>query len=101
MLYCIQIRSDNDQQVKFRMGTAKDRLNVQSNKGAEKVIGQHSYKPEGFNSYGGMFVNVVGVPKGNKLIECLVFNIPSAVGQFDKGQCLNKTFRYRSDPHPV
>ena len=28
MLYDTQIRSDNDQPVKFRMGTVRDRLNV-------------------------------------------------------------------------
>ena len=56
MIYSIQIRSDNQQEVKFLMGTAEGGLNVQSDESVKEVIGRHSYKPECLNSGGGMFV---------------------------------------------
>ncbi len=48
------------------MGTAKGWLNVQSNESMKEVIGQHSYEPKSLNSGGGMFIDMIGMPIGEK-----------------------------------
>lgn len=59
-------------------------FDIASQEDMEDVVGDHNQQPDHLNGVEVVFVEMIGMPFIGQLVETLVFDVPSMMGEVDK-----------------